>query len=604
MNNTLLHYIKTLIETTKLKFVFSILLMLILGFTEGMGLLMLVPILGLVGINTQGGSVGQLEKIVLLVFNNLGIQLTLISVLIVYTIFVTINALLNRQEIILNTSLVNDFIFSLRDKLYRSITNSNWIFISRSKLSNFSHLLTNEIERIALGTTFLLRLLVDMVNCFIYFLLALKLSALMTVIVAVSGIVLLVISKRKIKESQVLGEELTCKTRNLYNAVSEHLSSIKTTKGYNNENKNINIFNDISGQLTKLFNKTVSMQTNIRLYFEISAVLILSLILYFSLSVFNFVAAEVVLLIFLFARIIPRISNIQHNYHLVANMLPAFDNLTKTQINCEKASESQNKKLEPIKIKDSIKLENISFEYEKNNPVIRNLNIKIQKGEFTAITGPSGSGKTTIADLIMGLLSPQVGSILIDNLPLTPERLESWRNQIGYVAQDTFLFHDTIKANLLWAYPCATETELNKALEQAAALSFISELPNGLETIIGDRGVLLSGGERQRLSLARALLRKPSLLILDEATSSLDSENEKRIQNAIEKLHGQMTILVISHRLSTIKNADVIYVLEKGEIVNSGDWDTLASKKDGIFYKLCLAQELDVKENVTLGSGL
>jgi ATP-binding cassette subfamily C protein len=182
-------------------------------------------------------------------------------------------------------------------------------------------------------------------------------------------------------------------------------------------------------------------------------------------------------------------------------------------------------------------------------------------------------------------------------MELNPERIKAWREQIGYVPQDTFLFHDTLRSNFLWAKPDAKEEEIKQALRFAAAEEFVSGLPRGLETILGDRGVLVSGGERQRLALARALLRKPSLLILDEATSSLDSENEKRIQNAIEKLHGQMTILVISHRLSTIRGADIIHVVEEGRLVESGTWDELIAKDNGRFRELCRAQGINSISN-------
>jgi ATP-binding cassette subfamily C protein len=193
----------------------------------------------------------------------------------------------------------------------------------------------------------------------------------------------------------------------------------------------------------------------------------------------------------------------------------------------------------------------------------------------------------------MGLIVPDQGHVLVDGMPLGAERLQSWRDQIGYVAQDTFLFNDTVRANLLWAHPKASGEEIDQALGLAAADEFVSSLPEGLETVLGDRGVRLSGGERQRLSLARGLLRKPSLLILDEATSALDSENEKRIQSAIDDLHGSMTILIITHRLSTIRGADVIHVLENGRLVESGDWKTLGRRPASRFAALSRAQGID-----------
>jgi ATP-binding cassette subfamily C protein len=261
---------------------------------------------------------------------------------------------------------------------------------------------------------------------------------------------------------------------------------------------------------------------------------------------------------------------------------------------CEAAAEAQPETSETVELGDGIQFEGVSFSYggEGSVAAVRELDLTLEAGKTTAIAGPSGAGKSTIADLVMGLILPHQGRVVVDGKPLSAELLKSWRDQIGYVAQDTFLFNDTVRANLLWARPEASEEEIWQTLKLAAAEGFVSELPDGLETILGDRGVRLSGGERQRLALARALLREPSLLILDEATSALDSENERRIQKAIESLHGGMTIVVITHRLSTVRGADVIHMLEGGRLVESGDWQTLLARESGRFAALARAQEV------------
>ena len=188
----------------------------------------------------------------------------------------------------------------------------------------------------------------------------------------------------------------------------------------------------------------------------------------------------------------------------------------------------------------------------------------------------SGAGKSTTADLVMGLLRPDNGKITVDGVEL--KNMSSWRSQIGYVAQDTFLFNDTVRNNLLLARSDASTEELKEVIDIASA-GFVFNLPEKLDTIIGDRGVRLSGGERQRLALARALLRKPSLLILDEATSNLDNKNEKKILESIERIHGDMTVLVIAHRFSSISNSDIIYLMEDGHIVEEGSWEEFNSRK-------------------------
>jgi ATP-binding cassette, subfamily C, bacterial len=180
----------------------------------------------------------------------------------------------------------------------------------------------------------------------------------------------------------------------------------------------------------------------------------------------------------------------------------------------------------------------------------------------------------------MGLVAPSQGTIFIDGKPLAGELFTNWRSSIGYVPQETFLFNDTIRGNLLLVKPGSEERELWEALRYAAADTFVQALPDGLDTTVGDRGVRLSGGERQRIALARALLRKPTVLILDEATSSLDRENEQRILDAIEGLHGELTMIIIAHRLSTIRRADSIVVLEQGRIVATGVWESLFQKED------------------------
>ena len=203
-----------------------------------------------------------------------------------------------------------------------------------------------------------------------------------------------------------------------------------------------------------------------------------------------------------------------------------------------------------------MRLDHVSFRYDPAAAfALEDVSLRLAGGTTTAIVGPSGAGKSTVADLVLGLLAPASGAVLIDDQALDANHMAAWRAQIGYVAQDAFLFHDTIRANLRWACPDASDADLDRALHLAAADGFVAALPHGADTIIGDRGMTLSGGERQRLALARALLRNPSLLILDEPTSALDAENEQRIWQAIFDLNQKTTILIITHQLKNVQRA-------------------------------------------------
>ncbi|MGE5748314.1 MAG: ABC transporter ATP-binding protein, partial [Gemmatimonas sp.] len=258
---------------------------------------------------------------------------------------------------------------------------------------------------------------------------------------------------------------------------------------------------------------------------------------------------------------------------------------------CERSPERSDVAQNSITLGREIELRDLVFAYEDANaPQLSNVTLTIPAGKTTAIVGASGAGKTTLADILLGLISPGSGAVLIDGVPLDDSSVASWRSQIGYVPQDAFLFNDTVRFNLDWAARDASESEMLAALTSASADEFVSRLPMGLDTVIGERGVRLSGGEKQRLSLARALLRRPGVLILDEATSALDSENEERIFRAILDLHGEMTIVVITHRLSTIRNADLIHVLDNGKLVASGTWDELLAADNSRFRELSRLQ--------------
>ena len=236
-------------------------------------------------------------------------------------------------------------------------------------------------------------------------------------------------------------------------------------------------------------------------------------------------------------------------------------------------------------IKDSIKFRNISFKYpDEENYAVKNVNLEVKKGEIVALVGSSGSGKTTMVNLLTRMYDVEEGSILIDGVDIKDFSLNSLRDNIAVVSQDTFLFNDTIKMNIMTGNRKASEDEVISAASSAYADNFINNLPNGLNEMLGEKGLRLSGGEKQRLTIARAIIKKAPILVLDEATSSLDSESEVEVQKAISRLMEGKTTIVIAHRLSTIKNAGRIIVLDKGSIVEQGSHSELLNK-NGAYKK-------------------
>ena len=226
-------------------------------------------------------------------------------------------------------------------------------------------------------------------------------------------------------------------------------------------------------------------------------------------------------------------------------------------------------------MKDFIKLEDISKSYKNQHQALKNISLDIKKGEIFALLGPNGAGKSTLINVICGLAYQTSGNIFIDNQNIKYVSLSSLRKNLSLVSQDVILFDDSVKNNIAYAKPNASEEEVIEACKYAASDDFINKLPQGYNTMIGENGVRLSGGQKQRISIARAILKESPIILLDEATSSLDAESEEIVQNAINNLTKNKTTLVIAHRLSTIHNADKIFVMKQGKVINVGNHDLL-----------------------------
>lgn len=244
---------------------------------------------------------------------------------------------------------------------------------------------------------------------------------------------------------------------------------------------------------------------------------------------------------------------------------------------------------------ERIALDQVTFAHPGREATLADVRIIIPKGRMVAIVGESGSGKSTLIDLLLGFHQPQRGRVLIDGVPLEALDIQSYRSRIGYVPQESVLFHATIRDNVRWADAEADDEAVVRACRQAHAEEFILRLPEGYDTLVGDRGVRLSGGQVQRVALARAIVRTPALLVLDEATSALDSASEQLIQQAMERIAKETTVVVIAHRLSTIISADYLYVLKQGRVVEEGLYAQLL-QQDGEFTRMVQLQALEFAE--------
>ncbi|CAM4225284.1 multidrug ABC transporter [Bacillus luti] len=572
--------------------------MVLISLLEGIGIILLIPMISMTGIINIGEETTFIAPVSRFL-QDFPKTTSLASILGIYILIVLGQNLLQRNITLRDARTQQAFVRELRIETYSMILKAKWSFFLEKRKTNLINILTTELARVSYGVNLILQLLAAILFTFIQVGIAFLLSPQITIFVLVFGLLFLVASRVFIKKARILGGKTSELAKDYLSGITDHFNGIKDIKSNTLESSRLDWLQSITEKMSNEQMEYMRIRSNSQLFYKVSMAILIVFFLLLSVSMFQAQSTQLLLIILIFSRLWPRFMTIQSNLEQLAASIPAFKSLWELQEECKEAIEMQDihqqKHIEPICIKQGIECKDVYFRYNKQESLyaLQNINVQIPINSMTAIVGHSGAGKSTLIDVLMGLIQPEKGQVLIDGTPLTTDNLLSLRRAISYVPQDPFLFNASIRENLLMIDSNASEEQIWSALEFAAATEFVRMLPNGLDTLIGDRGVRLSGGERQRLVLARAILRKPSILVLDEATSALDTENEVKIQSAIERLKGTMTIVVIAHRLSTIRNVDQVIVLGKGEIVQKGEFNQLAKERKGVFRNL-LGSQMEV----------
>ncbi|WP_297868418.1 ABC transporter ATP-binding protein [uncultured Flavobacterium sp.] len=423
-----------------------------------------------------------------------------------------------------------------------------------------------------------------------------KLTLFVFVFIPISGFIISKIGKSLKAKSKRAQDE----NGYLISVVEETLGGLKVVKSYNAEGSFTNKFNSSIQRLYRLTN-SIGRKNNLSSPMsEFMGIVVIAILLWYG---GNMVLVET------FADGSPLLEGSKFIAYmgLAYNILTPAKAISKASYQVKSGLAAAERVFDVLEVENtitdkenaiiktsfdtSITIENINFKYEEEN-VLKNFSLEVPKGKTVALVGQSGSGKSTIANLLTRFYDVQEGSVKIDDIDIKDMTLESLRHLIGLVTQDSILFNDTIKNNILLGKQDATDEEIIAALKIANAYEFVKDLPNGIETNIGDAGGKLSGGQKQRLSIARAVLKNPPIMILDEATSALDTESEKFVQVALENMMQNRTSIVIAHRLSTIQKADKIVVMQKGEIVEQGTHDELLAL-NGTYSKLVMMQSFE-----------
>lgn len=570
----------------------AILLLVGSAFLEGAGLLLLVPLLGAIGLDVQQGAVGRLAALVARGFDTIGVTPTLPLVLLVFVGVTSALAGVRRVQTILTAAVEQDVVHRTRVRLYASLLRMQWLALSRHRGSDLTVALTSEADRVGMAASQVLTILGSTVVMLVYIALAWRVSPLMTSGVLGCGLVLVVLLRRRTQRSEAIGRAFSDATHDFQAAVSDDLGGLKTIRSVGAEPRSVARFESVSHRIGHVRRQSTAAYAASTFWMEIGSAATLSVLVAVAIVVLRFNASALLLLLFVFARVVPRLATLQQNIQFYLHVLPSYQRMLDLQGACDAAAEPAALSGPPLALTDRVRLRDVSFGYDGTGVhTLDAIDLDIRAGSIVAIVGPSGAGKTTLVDILLALLQPDSGHVEIDGRPLDPANAARWRASVAYVPQDTFLFHGSIRANMQWAVPGTSDDQIWEALDTAAA-GFVRGLPSQLDTVVGDRGMRLSGGERQRLALARALLRRPALLVLDEATSALDAETEARILDTIWRLRGALTVVIVTHRVASVAGADTLHVLESGRLVESGRWQELVDRPAGRLRALLPPQDV------------
>ena len=577
----------------------SLLLGILLAIFEGIGLGLLVPILQ--GVTTDGGLVSGNP-----ILDRLSSPFETIpkdhrlQVLLLILVFVT--ALKNGvfyAHTYLSVWLRANFTRDLRCQIFDQLLRVGYQFLAAQRAGDLWNDLTNETNR---AGQILVRLVQQVAILFVSLAcvgLLITISWPLTLLAVVLLGALSFLLRALAKKSRKVGELITQSYAQHASVGIEALSAMRVIRLFACEQHERTRFEQAVRQANEADMRTTLVKALTVPFSEMFAIGLFAFIFLIATNIFIHRAEAVLplLLTFLFVlyRLMPRVTQFNSNRVNIASDLPAVDAVAKL-LSCENKPFIQSGSQPFCQLDAGIRFENVTFAYRPDDsPVLEEVTLEIPAGKTTAIVGASGAGKSTLVDLVSRFYDPDRGRISTDGMDIRTLDLSSWRSAIGVVDQETFVFNASIRDNIAYGRLEATDAEIEQASRQANAYGFISEMPQGFNTKIGDRGMRLSGGQRQRIAIARAVLRNPSILILDEATSALDTVSEKLVQQALEDLIQNRTVLVIAHRLSTIVNADQIVVLEAGRVVEKGVHRELLQQR-GVYWQyhtLQFAQEAE-----------
>lgn len=564
-------------------------LAVVAAMAEGVGLMLLVPLLDLLGVtgsgitSSAGAGVAASDGAggVAAALRALGRHLDLGEALLLYVLLVAAAGAVVWARSVAATALQSDYVEALRLRLHRAVLAMGWPALGARRQADLTHAMIAEVGQCSFAVQQLLQMLASLMQLPALLLGALLLSPGFTAGVLLLAFGLTLALRPLNRRAFGLGGLLADSQRALNAELADQIAGLRLIKGFGVEEARAARVHGLATRARGRQLDQARASATARMVQRSAAAAAAALALWVGLARMGLALSDLLVLLALFARLMGAALRVQECWRIILLQLPIHARLMEELADWRRAAEPPPAGAPPV-LARAIALRGVGYGYadaerggqgaQGARAALAGLDAEIPAFATTAVVGPSGAGKSTLADIVMGLVPPDVGRLEIDGRPLDGSARAAWRRRVGYVPQDPFLFHATVRENLLLAQPEAEEAELWWALEGAAVDGVVRALPRGLDTVVGDRGSRLSGGERQRLALARALLRRPDLLVLDEATASLDAETESLVAGSLRRLQGRLTLLVVAHRPSTVRGADHVLVLEGGRLLAAGDW--------------------------------
>jgi ATP-binding cassette subfamily C protein len=546
-----------------------VILMVAAAITEGLGLLLLVPLMIIVGLAPGQFSGNRIVLAVNDAAGQLGLSLNLSLVVIVFVLLVSL-----RQIIVYSSSrLIEDtrinYVAKLRKELFQALGATRWGKLSGSQLVQFGQVMLMDCWRVGDAAQSLFRIISGVILLAANVVVAILLSPALALIVLVSISVLTLVFSNRFAAVHVQGTRITHVQNEVYRVVENFVDNLRVAKMAGAESRMQDEFATTVDALSAEYSGFVREAAATRMALQIAGAVGVGVFLLAAVNVFGSSGPELLLLVFISARLIPHIAALNQYAHQLLYSLPAFVHASEALELCRQNPDHGDNQVPLKKPEKVIELRGVTVfaPDDSSKCLIDDVTLKVRIGEVIAIVGPSGAGKSTLADSLAGLLQPHTGSIYLDGIQLDETRLAAWRMQVGYVPQAAVLLRDTVRQNLTFLLrDLPSPEEMDRAMRCAEITDVVKGMTQGLDTRIDRREGVLSGGERQRIALARELLRSPHLLILDEATNALDIDNEARVLENLRRNYPGMTIVLITHRPTTIADVDRVVFINHGRL--------------------------------------